>query len=249
MSTMQSIITQGFRELNLIAIGKAPTPDQNTEGLILLTNVIDTTVSDDLGEDLRDWPLGNFDRLPQEQLRFSQDELNRPAINRRLIALNEASETVFFPLAPSDGSLMAIQDPFNRLAAFPITLHGNTRTIEGTQSVQADVNGLSRTWLYRADTANWVRLTSLTLTDELPFPSKYDFYFSIGLAMRLSGRTGRQISETTAVVYDKLQQKLVSQYLQSEIMARNEDINSYHMGEQSYANSYSGGRETFIRGF
>jgi hypothetical protein len=234
MTVLQSIVTQGYRELNLLAIGKSPSTFQNDEGLLLLQNIIEVTVTGDSGEVMKDWLLGNFDRQDRDRINLPAYYFANPAINRRLVAVHDQAMTVYLPPHPSDGSLIGIVDPFMRLAALPVTLDGNGRTIENTQTVVADTNGLNRTWFYRADLGNWQRLTDLALTDEMPFPKKYDFYFSIGLAMRLSGRTGRRVSEITAAAYAKLRQQFVAQYVQSEVMSRNDDLRNEFMSEQSY---------------
>jgi hypothetical protein len=248
VTVLQPIITQGYRELNLLAIGKSPSTNQNDEGLLILQNIIETTVTGDAGEVLKDWPLGNFDRQTRDRINLPNQYFANPPINSRLVAVNDAAMTVFLPPRPSDGSLVAIVDPFMRLAASPVTLDGNGRTIEGAQSVVANTNDLNRIWFYRADLGNWQRLTELGLTDEMPFPKKYDFYFSIGLALRLAGRTGRRASEMTVAAYSKLRTQFVAQYLQSEAMARNRDLCSDYMSVQSYDTYGDTTDNNFVRG-
>lgn len=248
MSTLQFIATQGYRELNLIAIGKSPSAAQMDEGLLLLQSIIETTVTGDAGEVMQDWPLGNFDRQTRDQIQWPQGYLSNPTINRRLVAVNDAAMTVYLPPKPSDGSLIGIVDPFGRLASNAVTLDGNGRTIETSQSVVANTNGLNRTWFYRADLGDWRRLTDLAITDEMPFPKKYDAFFWIMLAMRLSGRTGRRISEMTAASLAMLKRQFVAQYLQSEIMSRNIDLDNAFMSEQSYDRHWNGTTENFNRG-
>jgi hypothetical protein len=248
MTTLQSIIAQGYRELNLTAVGKAPSASQEAEGLLLLLNIIETTITGDSGEVMSDWPLGNFDRQDIDRLPFIERDFANPGINRRLIAVQDAAMTVYLPPRPSDGSLIAIVDPFLRLAAVPVTLEGNGRTIEGVSSIIANTNGLNRIWFYRADLGNWQRLTDLAINDEMPFPKKYDFYFSIMLAMRLAGRTGRRVSEVTAAAFSKLREQFVAQYLQSEVMSRNTDLQNEFMSQQAYDRYWRPSQNGFERG-
>lgn len=249
MTTLQPIITQGYRELNLVAVGKSPSTAQLDEGLLLLLNVIDVTICGDAGENLNDWPLGDFGRSTQERYNLALNCYQYPRINARLIATNEQAMTVYMPVRPSDGTVMAIVDPFERLAAFPVTLDGNGRTIGGAQTVLLNVNGTDRKWIYRADLGEWLQLDDLEIGDELPFPKKYDFFFSIELALRLSGRSGRAITAATATVYKKLRERFVNQYLQSDILDRNWDFDAEFMSRQSYDTVWDGGSNgSFNRG-
>jgi hypothetical protein len=241
VTTLQPIITQGYRELNLVAVGKSPSPLQVDEGLLLLLNVIDVTICGDAGENLRDWPLGDFGRQPLERYNLALQCYQNPRINCRLIATNEQAMTVYLPVKPSDGTVMAIVDPFNRLSAVPVTLDGNGRTIEGGQSVLLDLDGTDRKWLYRADLGTWVRLTELAIGDKMPFPKTWDFFFSIELALRLSGRSGRAITAATATVYKKLRERFVNKYLQSDILDREWSFDREFMSTQAYQQGWDSG--------
>lgn len=240
MTTLQPIITQGYRELNLVAVGKSPSTPQLDEGLLLLLNVIDVAICGDAGENIRDWPLGEFGVQQLDRKNYPVQCYQNPRINCRLIALNEAAMTVYLPPQPSDGTVMGIVDPYGRLAGVPVTLDGNGRTIEDQASVLLDTDGMDRKWLYRADLGKWIRLTDLAIGDEMPFPKKYDFYFSIELAMRLSGRSGRNIVATTAATHQRLRERFVNQYLQSDILYRNWDLDAELMSRQGYSRGWTG---------
>jgi hypothetical protein len=243
VTTMQPIITQGYRELNLVKSGEILAGARLDEGLVLLQNVIEIAICGDAGENLRDWPLGDFGRQSLNRYNLPTQIYANPKINCRLLALNEAAMTVYMPFTPSDGTVMQIVDPYSRLAAFPVTLDGNGRTIEDASSVVLDVDGTDRRWIYRADLGKWLRLTDLDLADESPFPKKYDFYLSIELALRLSGRTGRAVTQASALVYKKLRERFVNQYLQSDILERNWDFDSEFMSRQSFDRGWDGGSD------
>lgn len=249
MTTLQPIITQGYRELNLVAGGKSLSAVQLDEGLLLLLNVIDVTICGDAGENLRDWPLGDYGRQALERYNLSLQCYQNPRINCRMIAVNEQAMTVYLPVKPSDGTVMAIVDPFERLSAFPVTLDGNGRVIENQASIVLDVDGTDRKWLYRADLGKWIRLTDLAIGDEMPFPKTWDFFFSIELALRLSGRSGRAITAATAAVYKKLRERFVNKYLQSDILDREWSFDREFMSTQAYGISWDGGSNLeFSRG-
>jgi hypothetical protein len=83
---------------------------------------------------------------------------------------------------------MAAVDALGNFASSNLTINGNGRLIEGATSVTLNVNGTARQWMYRADTGNWVRISSLAAGDEMPFPQEFDDYFQVRLALRLVSR-------------------------------------------------------------
>ena len=235
MTLISSIIADAFRESNILPLGKAPSANQSTEALRLLNATISAIYGGDAGENLTDWPLGNFGReSPQYDLGYTDYSIDHPNINRRLIAVNEAAKTVYLTLWPQDGSRMGIADPFGRLAAFPVTLDANGRTIETAATIVLNTNGLNREWFYRADLGGWVRLTALVAGDSLPFPSEFDELFIILLAIRLNPRYGRALGEQSAVVLKQGRRDFVARYLQSQPLEIDDSISWPFMSTQSY---------------
>lgn len=235
MTVVSSIINDAFREGNILPLAKAPTDAQAAEALRLLNQLFSTLYGDEAGEMLQDWPLGNFGReSPEYDLGWTEERINRPTINRRLLALNEQSKTVFLSLQPQDGSRMGIADPFGRLSTVPVTLDGNGRTIEGNPTLLLDTNGLYREWFYRADLGNWMRLTGVTLTDEMPFPADFDIFFITLLAMRINPRYGREMDPQSQLMFKGERRKFVARYLQSMPLEILDDISWPFMSTQSY---------------
>jgi hypothetical protein len=236
VTLVSSIILDAYRESNMLALGKDPAPNQSTEALRLYNALIISIYGGEAGEPLTDWPLGNFGRAdtPGTNICLTTAQIAHPNINRRLIALNEQELTVYLTLRPQDGSRMGIIDPFGRLASMPVTLDANGRTIEGSPTLVLDTDGLSREWFYRADKGDWVRLTSLTVDDENPFPEDFDTLFIILLAMRLSPRYGRALDATSVSVMNKLRTEFVARYLQSQPLEINDSISWPFMSTQSY---------------
>lgn len=233
MTLISSVILDAYRESNLIPLGQSPNTNQVTEGLRLLNQLFSAVLGDEAGEALQDWPLGNFGREePDTWLTDQQRE--RPSINRRLIALNEEAFTVYLTPTPQDGSRMSILDPYGRLAAFPVTLDGNGRTIEGFPTLILNVNGLASEWFYRADLGDWVRITNKADTDEMPYPSDFDTFFTILLAIRLNPRYGRELSELSATIYKAERQKFMSRYLQSQPLETDDSLSWPFLSTQSY---------------
>ena len=86
---ISSIITDAFREANILPLGKAPTALQSTEALRLFNAIITAIYGGDAGEELGDWPLGIYGRESMaDPISFTPDQIQRPTINRRLIAVS-----------------------------------------------------------------------------------------------------------------------------------------------------------------
>lgn len=235
MPLISSIITDAFRETNILPLGKVPTAAQSTEALRLFNAIITSIYGGDAGEELADWPLGTFGRESQaDPLAYTNDQLIRPTINRRLLALNTTALTVYLSLYPQDGARMGIADPFGRLNAFPVTLDANGRTIEDAATKVLNVNGTFQEWFYRADLGQWVKISPLVEADNLPFPDEFEAMFVILLAMRLNPRYGRQMGDQSAAVLKQGRTSFVARYLQSQPLQIDDSISWPFMSAQSY---------------
>jgi hypothetical protein len=235
VTLISSILFDAYRENNIVPINAALTVNQTAEALRLLNSLFTSVYGDEAGEALQDWPLGNFDReSPAYNLAETEYAINRPTINKRLIAVNEETKTVYFTLYPQDGARMGLIDPFGRLAAFPVTLDANGRTIEGAGSLVIATNGTFAEWFYRADLGDWVRLTSKAVDDEMPFPSDFDNFFITLLALRLNPRYGRTMDAQSAEIFKSEKRKFVARYIQSMPLDILDDISWPFMSTQSY---------------
>jgi len=235
MTVISSIIADAFREGNILPLGKAVTAAQSVEALRLLNQLFSACYGDEAGERLEDWPLGNFGQV-DPFFPVDQYQRARPTINKRLVAVNEAAMDVYLPTYPQDGSRLGIADPYGRLSAFPVTLNGNGRRIEDLASLVLNTDGLSREWFYRADLGQWVRLTSKTDTDDMPFPEDFDAYFSILLALRLNPRYGREMDPQSQSVFKAERSKFVARYLQAMPLQASDDLSWPYLSTQSYSN-------------
>lgn len=235
MTLISSIITDAFRESNILPLSKAPTADQSTEALRLLNAIFAAIYGGDAGELLADWPLGNYGRQSFEALDLTTLQITNPPINKRLIVTNEGALTVYLTSVPQDGARMGIADPFSRLATNPVTLNANGRTIEDTNSsIILNTNGLFTEWLYRADLGDWVKITSKVSADEMPFPAMFDMMFIILLAMRLNPRYGRELDPLSADMLKQGRRQFVARYLQSRPLEILDDVSWPFMSTQSY---------------
>jgi hypothetical protein len=235
VTIISSLITDAYREGNILPLRKAPNADQVTEALRLYNQNIRSIYGGDAGESLADWPLGNFGIDDTTYVfPYTTDMVARPTINQRLIATNTAPLTVYLTPYPQDGARMGIADPFGRLAAFPVTLDANGRTVEGTPTKLLNVNGTFQEWFYRADKGDWVKLTSLLETDENPFPEEFDMFLYIGLALRLNPRHGREMDTQTAAVFKTERRQFIARYLQSMPLELDDSLSWPFMSTQGY---------------
>jgi hypothetical protein len=238
VTLVSTIITQAFRESNILALRKAPNAEQSAEALFLLNGIFAGIYGGDAGEGLTDWPLGVYGRespnYDDNALNFNKRERDHPPINQRLIATNEQARTVWLTPYPQDGSRMGIADPFSRLATVPITLDANGRTIEGAASIVLNTDGAFTEWFYRADLASWVKLTGVIETDEMPFPQKFDNFFMILLAIRLNPRYGRELDAQSQVIFKQQRREFVARYLQSRPLEILDDVSWPFMSTQGY---------------
>lgn len=235
MTLISSIITDAYRSDNIFGLRKVPDAFQVAEALRLFQQNINSIYGGDAGEPLSDWPLGAFSvDEPGFVDPRTTDLIQRPTINQRLLATNLAALTVYLTAYPQDGARMAIADPFSRLAAFPVTLDANGRTIEGNPTLVLNVDGTFQEWFYRADKGDWVKLTALVETDENPFPDAFDIFFICGLAMRLNPRYGRTMDTQTAAAFKVNRRQFIARYLQSQPLEVDDSISWPFMSTQGY---------------
>lgn len=218
MTLISEIVTDAYRETNRIAVGRTETVAEQAEGVKLLNRYIRALLGNELGDPLDSYAFGenNIDANSKDYERT--EEIVRWFVpqNRRLILnLTEAKEVNLFPF-PEDGCRFAVADASDNLSTFNLTVKGNGNTIEGNTSIVLNTNGLDAQWFYREDLANWLRVSQLEADDELPFPAEFEDMFVIGLAMRLVGRQGTNLSDASIVIYNRLMTKFKARYKQTQ---------------------------------
>lgn len=229
MTNTTDIVTGAFREGNLTPIGVAPTAAELVEGLAALNRFVGSVYGLLLGEHLSDW------EVPYNQRTGPGVEAYPPYLpggRRPLVVLNNqypqqncrvvwdgSEQTVYFPEKPNDGARMAFARASGAAAAGVgnLTLDGNGRRIEGADTYVSDgVTVTSRAWLYRADLADWLALTSIGITDEFPFPQDLDDLWITATAVRLAPRYGKQVSPATVATLQRMTTLLKTRYTQHE---------------------------------
>lgn len=251
MTAIADILERSFFEAGLTTELQHATPTQTNNAMQTLATLIDFLYGTNAGEYLQPWPLGNFGRTTQSRMSLSEQMLRWPQQNARLVAVNEEAITVYLPTDPSDGARIGIMDPLNHLAAAPVTIDANGRSIENVGNVVLNTNGTNRIWFYRGDLGNWVRIVPLVITDEMPFPSDYDQMFIIMMAMRLNPAYGRNVSSVQAQFLKEFRQQFVARYVQSAPLAINPEVSlTSRQSFNTYQDYWYGGGNTdaFNRG-
>lgn len=205
MTLASSIITAAYRESNIIARVATPNASEVTEALNRLNPIVLAAIGFDAGQELKDLNVGGqFDNSIMLSNWVPEDV-------RLVLNLSSARSVSLHP-QPYEGQRFAIVDAGKTLDTAALTVSGNGRLIETATTITLNTESLARQWMYRADTANWVRLTDLASSDQMPFPEEFDDYFIISLALRLNPRHGRQIAQETSVWMDRMKAQLAARY-------------------------------------
>jgi hypothetical protein len=205
MTTASSIITDAYRESNLIPMGSSPTTNQQTEALGRLNVLLLSAIGNEVGDTLDDINFGP----PYDQ--SSLCSVYIPNNARLQLNLSSPISLKLDPF-PFEGQRVHIVDVGNNFATNNVIILGNGRQIEGAASLTINTNGDNRTWMYRADIGGWVKIAALALTDSLPFPSRFDDYFITMLAMRLNPRYGQSLTNETVEALKRAKSLLRSHY-------------------------------------
>jgi hypothetical protein len=199
------IITRAHRESNLIPLVATPSANQIAEALPLLNEQFLSALGFEVGDELADLNVGGT----YDQSSYCASWI---PTNARLILNLSGAQSLNLHPHPYPGQRLAFADAANNLATYNLTLSGNGRRIEGATSIVLNTNGDSRQWLYRGDTANWVKITALSSSDAMPFPQEFDSFFTTKLAMRINPRYGQSLSQETAAELGRIEGRLRARY-------------------------------------
>lgn len=215
MTLVSSIIQQAYRESNIKARVAPITSDESAEALVLLQNIVMSTMGDEVGYKLEDWDVQSASNITEPTgvtLTAPQAAAWIVAPSARLICNLAAPLTLVLDPKPMDGQTFAVIDAAGGFATNNLTLNGNGRL---PISNVLNTNGFSGQWMYRADTATWTAITNFLTTDQFPFPQDFDDYFIISLALRIDPRNGKQLGQSSAARMEQQRLQLVDRYRQS----------------------------------
>lgn len=218
MTLVSQIITDAYRQGNLIAKGASPTAIEEVEGLRYLSRIVKSVFGNEAGEDLLPFPVGRgnisrpsgypwYDDVPDNNWYVPK--------NIRLMLNLDNELSVYLHPDPDDGSRFGVTDISGNLSTYNLTVYGNGRNIDGSDSVVLNTDGDIGEWFYREDTGNWTRYTPLSVTDEFPFPEEFDDYFVTMLALRLNPGYGIQLDPQSSEILRRSKRQLVSRYFQT----------------------------------
>ena len=218
MTIVSQIITDAYRQSNLLAIGTSPTTLQFDEGLRYLSRIVKSTRGNEAGELLVPFPIGRmniqrpsgypwYDGVPPANW-FCPE-------NQRLMCNLQQNATIFLHPKPDNGSGLGVQDIAGNLGTYPLTLNGNGRLIEGQPFIVINEDDANIEWFYRDDIGSWVRITPITIDGEFPFPEAFDDYFITMLAIRLNPSYGTQLDPQSQMVLQRSRTQLRARYFQN----------------------------------
>lgn len=215
MTLISQIITDAFRQSNLISINTPVNTAQSTEALRLFNRVLASVYGFEVGEKLFEFPLGNLNTSRPQGFPFYGN--SPPAdwfvpVDTRLVCNLTAPTTVYLHPMPDDGARLGMSNPAQNLATNPLTLDSNGRSIEGGESVVLNTNGIARTWTYRQDLSMWMKTSDVLLTDLMPFPEEFDDWFVTMLAMRLNPAYGTQMDQQSVETLKRASRQFKSRY-------------------------------------
>lgn len=220
MTTVAEIITDAYRQGNLLAIGTTPTEAQQTEGLRYLNRVVKSVFGNEAGDPLTAFPIGREDiSRPSGYPYYNTVPDNDwfvPENLRVMLNLDQGGVNLYLHPNPNDGARFAAIDVAGTLATYPVTVYGNGRRIEGLTSIALNENGYDAEWFYRADTGNWQKYSPLALDDTFPFPEEFDFFFIIQLAMTINPTYGIQMDGQTGATFQRAKSQIRARYTQTE---------------------------------
>lgn len=217
MTTLRSIINDAYRESGIIQKGLAPDADQLQEGLTKLRSIILNVYGEEVGTQLADANYGSHSVTGPYQTKEGDEflaYLNSSPVpdSVRLVANIGAPQTVYLDTHPQDGQRFAVIDAAGTFGTHNLTINAGSRTIEGSRTRVMNINNESGVWFYRADTANWVKVDTLTEDSDMPFPFEFDDFFIMKLATRLHPRYLVQTTQETMMHYKDLLRRFRSRY-------------------------------------
>ncbi len=227
MSTLvTSIISDALRETNLIPLGISPSTNQQAEAFGKLTSVVESVLGNEVGENLRPFPLGRMGINNPSGFPWWDNQVPGnifvPTNLRIMCNLDGAGFINLHPM-PHDGARMGIVDVAGTFATNPLTIYGNGRMIEGAASMVYNTANEVREWMYREDLGNWVVVSPITLTGTMPFGPEFDDFFIISLAMRLNPRYGQIMHPASMKTLEEQTTKLTARYSQATTQVGVED--------------------------
>jgi len=228
MAQVADIITDAYRESNLIAVNATPTADETTEGLNRLQALIKSTLGTDVSYIMEDWTLANATTITRPSgvpLTSAQASAYYIQPQSRIMASLTVATSVSLDPYPNDGQRFSVIDVAGNFGTYNLTIAGNGRLVNGGASLVLSTNSEVREFMFRSDIGDWVEIDTFTTADNLPFPTDFDDYFITSLAMRLNRRYGREMSPESVARLNEQRGAIIQRYKQSRLSGIKEQMN------------------------
>lgn len=213
MTVTSTLITDAFRESNLVGLGETPEAAAGEEAARLLNRIVASVFGNEVGEGLADWPIGStapYSGWGPEQWDYLEGDI-------RIIVTDGATHSLNLPPYPQDGDRLQLIDAGSDFATYPVTLVRQASKFNGAATdYVADTDGFNTTWFYRADLADWKQVLPLVTTDEFPFPERHDDAFIGMLATRLNPRYQQSLTEESRASLTRSISQLRSAYKRTQ---------------------------------
>lgn len=218
MTLVSQIITDAYRQSNILAIGRTPTADQQVEALRYLERIVKSVFGNEAGDPFTAFPIGskNISRpagYPWWNT-VPDNDWFVPKNIRVMLNLDSLVRLYLHP-APDDGSRFAAIDVAKTLGTYPCPVYGNGNTIEGQTSITLSEDGLDSEWFYRADLGNWQKYFPLSMDMEFPFPHEFDDFFIILLTIKLNPAYGTSLDPQSQLMFNRSKTQIRARYTQN----------------------------------
>ncbi len=204
MTTIRQLITDGYRESGIIAVGASPDAEEHEEGLRQIRRIIRSFFGHELGENLITIDDTDVEDYVPE--------------NSRVVFNSLGPVSVYLHPDPADGARFGFIDRAINFSNYPLTINGNNRSIEAADDILIDTDGANQEYFYRQDLANWVRITDPDADDESPFPSEFDDLLTTALAFRLNPRYGAETTMNLMEILSMMKKRFRARYRQETEM-------------------------------
>lgn len=189
MTTLNEIATDALQRLHVLEGGETPAAEDIAVAIQRLLQLV---------EELPEYGAGR---------KFTEAtvERNTTAQEDERIICSVTGLTVTLPATPSDGA---------RVSVVPITgtttVTPTVRKLEGAAADQTI--SAATTWAYRADLADWVKVTDLTKNSDSPWPASCDNALGAIVAVETANEFGAEVSASLSASYQKGKAMLQAKY-------------------------------------
>jgi len=240
MTLVSQIITDAYRETNVIPVSQLPSTDQYSEALIRLETLVLSVIGNEAGEQLQPMALGQLDINAPSGYPWYANSLPADQFipeNTRLMCNLTGFGNVNLHPRPNDGARFGVVDVAQNFSTHNLQVNGNGRNINGLADIVLQTSAFDGEWMYRGDLGNWVTLNNLTLTGTFPFPPEFDDMFVIMLAARLNPRYGQTLDPASLEQLKRTRNQFRARYKQV-IPVASEDGLLYMSGDLRYGGRF-----------